>query len=47
MAMQNLFIKKEEKERKIKKRHEKKWTSVRHIENNRYLDARLKKREKK
>jgi hypothetical protein len=40
-AMQKLCMKKE----KEKKGVEKKWTSVRDIENNRYLDARLKKRD--
>ena len=39
--MQKLFIKKEEKK---EKKVEKKWTSVQDILNNRYLDARLKKR---
>ena len=42
--MQKIFIKKKEK-RKRKKRDEKKWTSVRDIENNGYLDAHLKKKE--
>ena len=38
--MQKLFIRKKgEKRKKV----EKKWTSVRDIENNRYLNARLKK----
>ena len=42
-AMQKLFIKKEEKK---EKKVEKKWTSVQDIENNGYLDARLKKEKK-
>ena len=40
--MQKLFIK---NKKKWKKRIEKKWTSVRDIENNGYSDARLKKEE--
>ena len=39
VAMQKLFIKKEKKD-------EKKWTSVRDIENNGYLDARHEKKRK-
>ena len=42
--MQKLFIKKEEKK---EKKVEKKWTSVQDLENNGYLDARLKKKERK
>jgi hypothetical protein len=34
------------KKRKEKKKVEKKWTSVRDIQNNGYLDARLKKKER-
>ena len=43
--MQKLFIKKEEEGKKEKEM--KKWTSVRDIENNGYLDAHLEKREEK
>ena len=42
VAMQKLFIKKRKKKKRWKK-----WTSVRDIENNGYLDAPVKKREKK
>jgi hypothetical protein len=40
--MQKLFVKK-----KRRKRVEKKWTSVRHFENNGYSDARLKRKKEK